>query len=518
MASVVILLYAPVLLRMATQFYQDPAYSHGFAVPIFSAYLIWRGRDRLAQVKKNPRLIGLGVVLAALGLLFLGSLGAELFLTRISLVLIITGLVLYFFGVSTLRLLAFPICFLLLMIPIPAILYNRMVFPLQILSSQFATITLQAIKVVPVLREGNLLMLPNCTLEVVDACSGIRSLMAIVAFALGYAYLTERSVGVRAFLTLAMVPVAIVGNGMRVVVAALLANYRGKCADDFLHPISGVIIFLVAVVLLLAMHWVIAAIRWRLRARSDMRIGGGPSIGDAGAGDGERIAAGGIRAGEHRNTVKTSGRRFWCMSLILVGATAGFYLLPHGRDVYLPKPLNTLPLSLDQCEGVEIPFPDNVIQRLGVDDYVNRTYHCADGAPIGLYIGYYKSQRTDDTIHSPQNCLPGNGWEPVGSSYVSLKTPEGRAVKVRKYIIEKGLQRQVVLYWYQAHGRTIASEYWAKIYLVHDAIFLHCTNSALIRINTPISTGGLDRYQLEGDARVERFATVILARVEELIP
>ena len=227
LALLVILLYAPVLLRMASQSFEDPNYSHAFLIPVFSAYLIWQRRHRLAQVEKKPSLMGIGVVLGALGLLFLGDLGAELFLTRISLPIMLAGLVLYFFGRSTLRLLAFPISFLVLMIPIPAILYNRMVFPLQLLSSRFATSVLQMIKVVPVLREGNLLILPHCTLEVVDACSGIRSLMSILAFALGYAYLTERSVSVRAVLTIAMVPVVIVGNGVRVIVAALLAHYRG---------------------------------------------------------------------------------------------------------------------------------------------------------------------------------------------------------------------------------------------------------------------------------------------------
>ncbi len=207
----------------------------------------------------------------------------------------------------------------------------------------------------------------------------------------------------------------------------------------------------------------------------------------------------------------TSGLRFWCMSLTLVGATAGFHLLPHGRDVSLPRPLTTLPLALDLCQGAEFPMPDDVIKRLRVDDYLSRTYHCADSEPIGLYIGYYRSQRTDDTIHSPQNCLPGNGWQPLGSSYVWLETPGGRAVEVRRFIIEKGLERQVVLYWYQSHGRTIANEFQAKFYLVHDAIFLYCTNSALIRINTPISGTGSDQ-------RAEAFATAILARLGELIP
>ena len=100
------------------------------------------------------------------------------------------------------------------------------------------------------------------------------------------------------------------------------------------------------------------------------------------------------------------------MSLTLVGATAGFYLLPHGREVLLLRPLNTLPLYINQCESAETPFPDEVVKRLGVDDYLSRIYQCADNATVGLYIGYYRSQRTDDTIHSPQNCLPGTGWRP----------------------------------------------------------------------------------------------------------
>jgi len=199
------------------------------------------------------------------------------------------------------------------------------------------------------------------------------------------------------------------------------------------------------------------------------------------------------------------------MSLTLVGATAGFHLLPHGRDVFLPKPLDTLPLALDQWQCVEVPIDPSVVKATGVDDYLSRTCRGADGEPISLYIGYYRSQRTDDTIHSPQNCLPGTGWQPLEASYVSLKTPEGREVEVRRYIVEKGIQQQLILYWYQSHGRTIASEYWAKIYLVLDAIYLQRTDSALIRINTPISGTGTD-------ARAVAFATAILARLGELIP
>jgi exosortase len=265
----VALLYASVLIRLASQLYQNPNYSHGLAIPFFCAYLIWLKRDRLARVEKKPSLLGLVVVLGAIGLLYLGNIGAELFLTRISFVLVIVGLVFYFWGEPSVRLLAFPLCYLLFMIPIPAIIYNHIVFPLQLLSSQFATATLETIKIVPVLREGNLLILPHCTLEVVEACSGIRFLMSLVALALGYAYLAERSLVIRALLAVAMVPVAIVGNGFRVVVTALLAHYRGtESIDGVLHPISGVVVFLIAVVSLLALHGVIGAVRMRLRSHA----------------------------------------------------------------------------------------------------------------------------------------------------------------------------------------------------------------------------------------------------------
>lgn len=264
---IALLLYAPVIARMARQFYGDPSYSHAFFVPFFSGYLIWNKRHDLERIEKEPSMAGFGIVAGAIVLLYLGSIGAELFLTRVSLVIALVGLVIYFWGPKVARELAFPLSFLLLMIPLPAIIYSRMVFPLQLLSSRLATAVLERINLFPVLREGNLLILPHCTLEVVEACSGIRSLMSLVALALAYAYLADRSFGVRAFLTIAMAPVAILGNGVRVVFAALLAQYKGaETVDGFLHPASALIIFLVAVIALLVLHGAIVLVRKRLRA------------------------------------------------------------------------------------------------------------------------------------------------------------------------------------------------------------------------------------------------------------
>ncbi|HEX8896016.1 MAG TPA: exosortase A [Terriglobales bacterium] len=255
LVAVLLALYAPVLVRLVRQWWTDPDYSHGFLVPLLSAYLLWQRRDKLAEVARRPSNWGLLVVLGSLGLLFLGSLGAELFLTRISIIGTICGLIAYFSGWKLLRAMAFPLAFLLFAVPIPVIIYNEIVFPLQFLASRFATSCLETLNLFPIMREGNVLIMPGMRLEVVEACSGIRSLMSLLALAAGYGYLAEKSIAVRWFLFLAMVPLAIVSNGTRVMITALMTNYIGpKAAEGFMHEFSGWVIFVVATALFLGLH------------------------------------------------------------------------------------------------------------------------------------------------------------------------------------------------------------------------------------------------------------------------
>jgi len=265
LVAVLALLYAPVIKLLVWQWYNDPDYSHGFLVPLLSAYLIWARRDKLLAIPKKPSASGMLVVLFSLGLLFLGSLGAELSLTRISILGTICGLIAYFTGWAMLRALTFPLAFLLFAIPIPAVVYNEIVFPLQFIASRFATRFLEMLNLFPIMREGNVLVLPHMTLEVVEACSGIRSLMSLLALAAGYGYVVERSLIVRWILIIAMVPLAIISNGTRVMITALMANYIGpKAAEGFMHEFSGWVIFVVATVLFLALHSFITFLRKKL--------------------------------------------------------------------------------------------------------------------------------------------------------------------------------------------------------------------------------------------------------------
>jgi exosortase len=265
LVAVLALLYAPVVKLLVWQWYNDPDYGHGFLVPILSAYLIWARRDKLRQIARRPSAWGMVVVLFSLGLLFLGSLGAENSLSRLSILVTVCGLIVYFAGWALLRAMTFPLAFLLFAIPFPAVVYNEIVFPLQFLASKFATRVLELLNLFPVMREGNVLVLPDLRLEVVEACSGIRSLMSLLALAAGYGYVVERSIAVRWLLIIAMIPLAIISNGTRVMITAIMANYiGGNAAKGFMHEFSGWVIFVVATILFLALHSVITFVRKKL--------------------------------------------------------------------------------------------------------------------------------------------------------------------------------------------------------------------------------------------------------------
>jgi EpsI family protein len=183
-------------------------------------------------------------------------------------------------------------------------------------------------------------------------------------------------------------------------------------------------------------------------------------------------------------------------------------------EVVVPRePLASLPLVLGDWEGHEAPpLADDVLTQLGVDDYVNREYMKGATIPVGLYVGYYASQRQGDTIHSPQNCLPGAGWGPVETGIADLQVG-GRTVRVNQFVIQKGLDRQLVLYWYQGRGRVVANEYTNKALLMLDAARLHRTNGGLVRLITPIETTAGD-----AKAALTSFAVTLFPHLDKRLP
>jgi exosortase len=253
-AGLVAALYGPVMSQMVVQWWQDPDYGHGFVVPLFVSYVLYRRRHELRQVPLEPNNFGFPLMLGAIGLLLVGTLGAELFVSRCSLLFLFGGMILFFAGWKMLRAVAFPLAFLVLMIPLPALIYNQATFPLQLLASRLASNSLELLGI-PVLREGNVLVLPNYSLEVVEACSGIRSLMSLIALAVAYGYFVEQRLWARITLAVLMLPIAVASNALRVVGAGVVTYFWGpQYAEGFFHFFQGWLIFVSAVACMLLVH------------------------------------------------------------------------------------------------------------------------------------------------------------------------------------------------------------------------------------------------------------------------
>lgn len=253
------ILYYSVIGKLVRDWWRLPDFSHGFLVPIFAGYLAWTKRNVLRMTKIEPAWSGVAVIAIGICLLLVGAFGAELFLARLSFIVVLAGLVLTFAGPHFLKELRFILLVLLLAIPIPAILFSRITFPLQLLASKLASVLLPLFGV-PVFREGNIIELPSMSLEVAEACSGIRSLMSLFTLSVFYGYFLEQVTWKRVLLALASLPIAIAANALRILGTGLCVHYwNPDKAVGFFHEFSGWVMFLVSLVCLLLVH---RAISW----------------------------------------------------------------------------------------------------------------------------------------------------------------------------------------------------------------------------------------------------------------
>jgi EpsI family protein len=205
--------------------------------------------------------------------------------------------------------------------------------------------------------------------------------------------------------------------------------------------------------------------------------------------------------------------RLWLTAGILLCAFVLLQTMSHGEAIVPRQPLHDLPYGLGAWTGEEHPLQEQVVQAVSVSDYTNRVYSQLAETPVQLYVGYYASQRTGDTIHSPKNCLPGSGWDPIQSGYATISVPIGRKIVVNEYVIQRDQYKQLVFYWYQGRGRVIASEYAGKFWMVADAISRNRTDGALVRVITPMNDG-----EDKARARLVGFTQTLFPSLDALIP
>jgi exosortase D (VPLPA-CTERM-specific) len=481
-------LYATVLSRLAQHWWVDENYSHGLLVPFVIAFIVWFRMSVLKELPRYPAVwLGGLLVVTALLMLLAGTLGAELFVKRISLVLMLAGLIVYFFGLKLLRAIVVPFLLLLLAIPIPQILFNKIAFPLQIYASRFAVWGIRVFGV-PTVRKGNVIeILPEgsvqvIALEVVEACSGIRSLMTLMALALILVFFTRgrdftkpekwagflknRDVWRGALLMISAIPIAVITNAGRVTGTGVLTYYYGsKAIESFVHEVSGWLVYLLALLLLLGFNFLLTRL----------------------LGSNQPTELDNSRDSESK-AFKSRPAALWIMiGVLLLGGIFINWFENRGEVTVQREMLQNLPSSRGEWKqkGDSIKFSAETESVLKTSDYVMREY-VKNGRLANLYIGYYASQKTGATYHSPQNCLPGSGWEMRNPEIVTIRTAAGRTFEANRYIIENGKYKEVMVYWYQGRGRTQASEYYDKIYTVLDSVSRRRSDGSMVRVMTSV--------------------------------
>lgn len=251
------LLYWSIVRDLSAQWFDDANYNHGVLIPLFSGFVVWRERHRLRAIEPAGSWLGLPVLLSGIAILLLGDIGAENFLMRSSLLVILGGLVLFLAGRAMLRATLFPLCYLLFMIPLPAILFYAVTFPLQRIAAEQAAWVLDLLGV-PVLLDGNIIHLSQISLGVTEACSGIRSLISLVAGAVAWAYLMLPPGRLSVLFAAAAIPITIVANSARVVLTGLIGQWFGvEYASGFFHEFAGWVVYMFAFMCLAGVYSVI---------------------------------------------------------------------------------------------------------------------------------------------------------------------------------------------------------------------------------------------------------------------
>jgi EpsI family protein len=215
-------------------------------------------------------------------------------------------------------------------------------------------------------------------------------------------------------------------------------------------------------------------------------------------------------------------RRALLLAAMFVATALTLAQASRAEPTPIRESLQSLPIVLEDWQGrVDKDFEPEIVAILGVDDYTNRSYYAPGGRRLGLYVGYHSSQRQGDTIHSPLNCLPGAGWVPMeqGRAQLTVSDANGaaRTIEINRVVISRGLDRQLVFYWYQSHGRVVASEYWGKVYTVLDAIRLNRTDAALVRVIAPVASNE-PQDLAEAERAAQTFVKLLFPRLGKHLP
>lgn len=486
--------------------YARPEYSHGWLIPLVSLYIAWQRRDWVAAWADRGSWLGVALVGLGILLALLGVVTAFHRMQAVALPILLGGLGLATLGRRGMRPLWVPLAFLLFALPLPGGIYSPLSLGLQLLSSRLGASLLHLLGI-SVYLDGNVIDLGVYKLQVVEACDGLRYLFPLSAFGFLCAWLFRAPLWARAVVLLATVPITILTNSARIALTGLLVD-RGNIAlaEGFLHLFEGWVIFLVALAMLLGVMWLLmrlAGSGHRLAEMVDFdRLAGAAHAGPAAHGLGTRPPVAAIAA-----------------TGLLIGAALGQLLIEARPEMVPARPgLATFPLRLDGWQGRAAALDRETLDALGLDpahfdDYLLADYVDGDGPGVNLWVAYYGSQRGSGMIHTPDNCLPGAGWEFGERAEIPAPHRDGAAPSflINRIVATHGEERALIYYWLEQHGRRFTDNAPVKWYAIWDLLTMGRTDGALVRLITPIGKGETVE---QADERLRAFFAAAYPRLE----
>jgi exosortase D (VPLPA-CTERM-specific) len=480
--------------ELVTRWSGQEEYSHGFLIPAATALLLWMRREAILANFGQPALAGPLLVVTALAMHAIGELSAIYVLSQIAFVIALFGIVLAAGGYPLFKATFIPIAFLIFAIPLPYFIEAGLTLKLQLISSELGASLIRMFQI-PVYLEGNVINLGHSTLQIVEACSGLRYLYPLLSIAFLSAYLFQAPLWQRAAVFLSAIPITIVMNSIRIgMVGVTMACWGPDMANEVLHAFEGWIIFVACLAILTAEIYGLTL----FSGKPFFEIFHFPGVATTPP----------IKMTEARRPMFAV-----LCTLGVVGLTVSFISV---RSEVVPSraPFASFPARIGQWQGHALLIDRETEQSLGLSDYILSDYKRADGKAINFYVAYYASQRKGLSPHSPVVCIPGGGW--IITSLNEMILPgAGAEMPINRVVIERNSNRQLVYYWFDERGRKIANEYWAKWYLLADAITKHRTDGSLVRLTTEILPGETER---DADERLQSFMGAVLPSLPEYLP
>jgi exosortase D (VPLPA-CTERM-specific) len=556
--------YWGALLTLILRDWAKEDYSHCYLIPLVVMYLLWEKRRELASMPSAPSWAGLIPFGLGIGLFWLGELGGEFFTLYMSMWLVIVGLCWLHLGRAKIKTIWFALFMMLTMFPFPSFINVRLSLYLKLISSQLGVWMLQLYGM-SAYREGNVIDLGFTQLQVVDACSGLRYLFPLMVLALILAYWFKDRFWKRAVLFLSSIPVAILVNSFRIAMTGVLSGFFGPAvAEGFFHGFSGWLIFLFTLGILVAEMWVLKRI-WKIG--TEEKNGTDTVAVGVAAKNGTDTHLPAVNRNQSLFSLGNQSlfSRQFLFSILILGVTLGISLGVEFREkIPIKQALSGFPTQVGQWTGTSEPMEQQYIDALQFSDYVIMNYQDRQGRSVNFYTAYYESQRKGESIHSPETCLPGGGWEfreagavtiPVavkqmgtdtylisagekGADTVPVSAKNGTdtnfpaenrsqslfslgnqspfsPMKVNRAFMEKSGSRQLTYYWFAQRGRVLTNLYQLKLYAFWDALTKQRTDGALIRLITPV----YEREKLEdAEARLQSFTREIVPVLDGFIP